>query len=329
MQNILKFIKKRPYMAIFLIFIINVIITFLEGSYEIINELKLHSLKEILVVLPFFSLKLLMIAAFQTSIFAIPMLIFLFSEKKAYKNVLNKEDFHKYEDYYRDIIKDYSPLLLGYIDDFKIEQNDIIASILNLQLKNYIMIDENKNIKIINQDFTNLNKEEQYILENINSLNLLTLNNILVNEGVNKDLLKSNLNFKKIILNFAIYLLIALISFILMFYISFNFQDISTTLIIIFVIIIVVILPIYTIFLIAYTINLIKYSYVRTEKGKEINKKLEGLKNFLKDFSILDEREQKEISIWKEYLVYSVLFNQNKNIIADFEKKIRIFNESN
>ena len=64
--------------------------------------------------------------------------------------------------------------------------------------------------------------------------------------------------------------------------------------------------------------------YVRTEKGEEINKKLEGLKIYLKEYSYLEEKKESEIVIWEEYLVYSVLFNQNTKIIEAYKKYIEI-----
>ena len=46
------------------------------------------------------------------------------------------------------------------------------------------------------------------------------------------------------------------------------------------------------------------------------------MKNYIKDFSILDEREQHELMIWDEYLIYSVLFNQNQKIINDLSSLV-------
>ena len=64
--------------------------------------------------------------------------------------------------------------------------------------------------------------------------------------------------------------------------------------------------------------------YVRTKKGEEFNKKLEGLKMYLKDYSDLADREENEVVIWEEYLVYSVLFNQNTTIIQKYEQNIEL-----
>ena len=54
--------------------------------------------------------------------------------------------------------------------------------------------------------------------------------------------------------------------------------------------------------------------YVRSKSGEEINLKLEGLKNYIKDFSVLKERDKKEIPLWEDYLIYSVLFGINTKI---------------
>ncbi len=64
--------------------------------------------------------------------------------------------------------------------------------------------------------------------------------------------------------------------------------------------------------------------YKRTTKGRELNQKLEGLKNYLKDYSMLDEREAKELELWDDYLIYSVMFGQNKKIMEEYEKYIEI-----
>ena len=68
--------------------------------------------------------------------------------------------------------------------------------------------------------------------------------------------------------------------------------------------------------------------YKRTQKGKELNRKLEGLKHYLKDYSLLSEREAKEIELWEDYLIYSVMFGQNKKVIEEYEKYIEIGEEN-
>ena len=65
-------------------------------------------------------------------------------------------------------------------------------------------------------------------------------------------------------------------------------------------------------------------NYKRTEFGNDINSKLEGLKNYIRDFSILSEREKKEIVLWNDYLVYSVMFNKNEKIINEYKDKVKL-----
>jgi uncharacterized membrane protein len=70
-------------------------------------------------------------------------------------------------------------------------------------------------------------------------------------------------------------------------------------------------------------IRLMMFRSGRTDKGEEINKKLEGLKIFIRDFSILNGREKKELILWKEYLIYSVMFNINKKVLKEYNESIK------
>ena len=54
----------------------------------------------------------------------------------------------------------------------------------------------------------------------------------------------------------------------------------------------------------------------------QLNEKMSGLESFLKDFSILHEKNSKELKIWKDYLIYSVVFEQNNEIKQDILEKI-------
>ena len=62
--------------------------------------------------------------------------------------------------------------------------------------------------------------------------------------------------------------------------------------------------------------------YIRNKKAKDINLKLEGLKKYIKEYSMLEQREQKELMLWKDYLIYSVIWGQNTKIVEEVMKKI-------
>ncbi|MDD2595029.1 MAG: DUF2207 domain-containing protein [Bacteroidales bacterium] len=43
-------------------------------------------------------------------------------------------------------------------------------------------------------------------------------------------------------------------------------------------------------------------------KGKELARKAIGFKNFLKDFTLINERKSVEVSLWREYIIFGALF---------------------
>lgn len=71
----------------------------------------------------------------------------------------------------------------------------------------------------------------------------------------------------------------------------------------------------------------------RTEEGNRITEYLFGLKNFIKDFTLISEREKKELVLWDYFLVYAVVLEENKKVIQEIfsyrpEKHILNFMEN-
>ena len=62
--------------------------------------------------------------------------------------------------------------------------------------------------------------------------------------------------------------------------------------------------------------------YIRNKKAKDINLKLEGLRNYIKDYSLLGQKDHKDIIIWDNYLIYSVMLGQNTEIVDEIMKKV-------
>ena len=92
--------------------------------------------------------------------------------------------------------------------------------------------------------------------------------------------------------------------------------------ILMFAILLVLYLPISIgIYFNTYIVKMKKNSYIRTKKGEELNENLEGLKNYLKDFSTMHERDEKSLTLWENYLIYSVIFNQNTKVIKNIWNK--------
>ncbi len=258
-----------------------------------------------------------------------------FAYKSFYKEYLSINDFNNYKNYFRDIIKTYNPSILSYIDDYKIDlKKDIISELLYLKETNIIKLDEVNNKIIVNNNINKkLNSLEEYIINlirnnKLNSINEYTYINLIQKEAINYKLLKENkgkINIGKLFLKIFIFFIMFIFSIIFMVNIA-NNDNIYTIILILIIGSISIILmsllmfglPIY---IIAYIFVRFKHPFKRTDKGEEINIRLEGLKNFLRDFSSLDEKSTEDIVIWDEYLIYSVLFNQNKSIINEVYNK--------
>lgn len=69
-----------------------------------------------------------------------------------------------------------------------------------------------------------------------------------------------------------------------------------------------------------------KNTDIYTQKAKEEKERLNALKKYLEDYSLIHKREILEIYLWEKYLAYATIFNMNHNIIeilqVNLEEKI-------
>jgi uncharacterized membrane protein len=56
--------------------------------------------------------------------------------------------------------------------------------------------------------------------------------------------------------------------------------------------------------------------FKRTDKGNILTEKLYGMRNFIRDFSNLDEATKKHIVLWREFLIYAVTLEENDIILS-------------
>ena len=255
--------------------------------------------------------------------------------KKYNKERLDKIDF-KNNSYYRDIISKYSPAVLSYIDDFKLEEKDIVATLMSLELKQKLTIKDG--IKIINDSEENLDENEKNIFKKLKNNTLKNINMLEFEEKVIKDCLDYNLLeenkdikkkiIKKIIFSVCIYILIVVGFFNFpTFYNNIPNKNIAILFLPVMFILffIMIILPFSTIVYIKSYYRMNKQNpYIRNKQARNINKKLEGLRNYMKDFSQLSESQYNEIVLWEDYLIYSVILGQNSKIVKEIMKKINV-----
>ena len=248
---------------------------------------------------------------------------------KARKENMSKIDFVREKEYFREILKGHSPAELKYIDDFKINaKREIVAILLNLKLKKRIEINESS-IKVINPSLEGLKKTEEFILKNINEGKVKIghsgyIESYAQDEAIEDELITANTKEegeKRVNKRFKKTAIIWILLFIIFGIICSNVERINvienniiksllTILLVVFSIFIFISFSITPITSITYFL-LQTNSYKRTKKGEELNKKIEGLKQYIKDYSLLDEKEQKDLLLWDEYLVYSVIFDIN------------------
>ena len=243
----------------------------------------------------------------------------------------NYKDVYKYE-YYREIINEYSPAVLSLVYNRKIKYSDtLVATILDLKLKNYIDI-EDEGIKILKRETKDLLQNEKLIYEKLERkkntkkiANFKDVSNIFSNtyfkkewkskikiEAEEKKLCSSRLVAfdileKIFIISFFTFLIIPLL--LIARKLNFNTNiNIVTYLIIVTVHCVVM----------CSTGILRKFNqrnfFVRTKEGVELQCKMSGLKNYIKDYSKLNERDLNELVLWEDYLIYAVIFNLKGNL---------------
>ena len=69
-------------------------------------------------------------------------------------------------------------------------------------------------------------------------------------------------------------------------------------------------------------------SFKRTETGALEYAKWQALKNFLKDFSIIDKRELPEVNLWGKYMVYAITLGCADKLAKAMEVRIKDFNSN-
>ncbi len=222
---------------------------------------------------------------------------------------------------------------MSYIDNFEIQpKNDIVASLLSLELNKKISLDDK--IQINSDTRENISSNEQYVLDCVKDGKITNFDENIFITKVKEDAIKNGLlkeskiewrNLKKVLLlcisSIILLIFICIILFNDLINNPTNIADWKLATLA-FAILLIVNLPIsLAVYFYTYIVKTKNNNYIRTKKGEELNEKLEGLQNYLKDFSIMHERDEKSLTLWQDYLIYSVIFEQNTNIIKNIWDK--------
>lgn len=261
------------------------------------------------------------------------LVVFYFSYKVANKKFKNDKlsikDFEKNKTYYRDLLNNYSPSELSYIDNFKFEKNIcMVASILSLKLKKIIDFKDNNIIILKGEE--NISNNEKYILSNIYNGKLCSVDERAFLLKTQQDCIdngllnKSDNSYKKKVLKYLIIFVIYIFIITFSFYIYYSKQIFSVQLLsslILFVLFMIYSIIAFSIFIRTYYKLNRNNDLIRTTTGEIINEKLEGLKNFLKDFSNVSDKNEDYLILLEDYLIYSVIFEQNTLIVKNILEK--------
>ncbi len=259
-------------------------------------------------------------------IFAIGSIIYFLLALYVLNLFENKTIFEpESQDYYRDLIKKYSPAQLSYVDNYSIElKKDILATILSLHLKGNIKISKDKiefisKFKTKNEKYYELSATETLVIDCLEKKispfrKKYSFENYLLNDLRNVNLTEKretiSPHLKAILLIYFIYgvLLVILQNFVpnvlASLFKAFGWLTIVFSFSLIFI-----------------NKDLEKNgpfaetTYKKlTDEGLKLRRKLIGLKRFLADYSEMNKKSIAEIELWDEYMIYSVILNNNKKI---------------
>jgi uncharacterized membrane protein len=243
-------------------------------------------------------------------------------------------------EYYRDNLKELNPALVSLVIDLDIYgKNDIVATLLRMQNKKVIVMNENGRIGVNADNMDQLDAGERELLNMVKTgklNNRTSLSNWKKNRFREAEELgyirKKDTENKKGIGKYVIILPICfVITFIVCgaFFVAFLTRMDAVTLLTITTIFMAVVdtlvfVPIYRIFKDYGMRTRGDVLWERTELGNETAEKIAALRRFIRDFSMLSTAEKEEALLWEDYLVYTIVLEDNEKIVKEISKQFAI-----
>ena len=262
------------------------------------------------------------ICLLQISVFLISVVYvivnYIISKINVYK-IENKNKTLDYE-YYREILDETSSGVLSFVYNKRIDYKDIlISTLLKLEKEKIIKLDyNNSHIEILLNESNKLSEYEKYILNLLKSeskneiIQFSALKNIVTNGNFKINVVEL---VKKSSKEKGYYKTKNFTSNIIVYIILINFFVTILTLFSEPVVGALCLFNTIILFFLCYIAN--KKIYIRTKQGKLLSDKLNGLKKFLTENSIINERQIEEIFIWDYYIIYANIFDLKGNLDRD------------
>lgn len=265
--------------------------------------------------------------------------------------------FDVYNDleYYREKFNSISPATMSLLMDLSLEsEKDLGAMKLYYELNNIYLYEKDSSIYINNPNNIELNKSDSILLnyfydEKNRLFALREWRENVISEAINSNLIKRKSKDEKKKAGCGIFLLIHLLSLGFIFWfvmnsdelfmifdqISPNAKDDLSFLIsastnpdyiwvtIIFILAIFALIIYFWSFIagiihfIVSNVVKLKDKFKRTYDGNILAEKLYGMKNFIRDFSNLDDATKKHLVLWRDFLIYAVVLEENEIILKE------------
>ena len=236
-------------------------------------------------------------------------------------------------EYFRDYLNKISPAYVSYLIDYRTEvDRDVPAHLLKLQLDGYIL--ENNGIFTVSEkDKTNLNNSDMILLDFVssnfqNKSLLISYKNAIAKEMLQQNYLKQTFNIMQF-RNLGLMFFLPQVCLVILPFLGVAFFESNPTLTIIIIFALGITLPILVfsapVIIVIKIVLYFRYGSIkRTEKGNEWLGQIYGLKNFLEDFTNIDDSTLKEAYLREHYLVYAIVLGINDLATDTMLDKIKI-----
>ena len=259
-------------------------------------------------------------------------------------------------DYLRQLPRDYSPSMVSFLMNMKIEyKKDLLADLIYLEQQGVIKINDDEKIELLsNRMWNEYEKHLDYLVRVMKDMDNLNINDVINNTSIYasykrlviEDLKTCHLldnysvNVLNIIIIFVIFIALrifmsagmlsmfnffqnnfiegeisdmeALNLFVSFSNMAYNFQKMFS----IFPAMIVIMIAL--IYLLPIIKRITGSDYMRSKQGKKDVSMWLSYYRFIKDFSIMDERELEEKNLWGYYFSYGLALGINIKVIKKF-----------
>ena len=242
--------------------------------------------------------------------------------------------------YVRDVEVEYSPAVLSYLQNQKIEgKKDIVACILNLCAKGFLKIEKKEEnhyeLKPLpNKDSERLKKDEKYLYRTICKKEKLDMN--IWMKYIKEEFESYHFTKKdkiRIDLIFLYSYFIMMIGFLIYLQVSEGNQNYSGILIAMFILLFVAIeLSILEPPIRAIIRYLRKGEYLDgtyTVKGAKEMKRWDKYKKFLEDYTLLEDKPLESVIVLEKHLAYATVLNVNTSYTKSFIEQLEVAHKMN